>query len=266
MRIFAASWSAKIVLSVLVVASPVLAVALPGAERPAHHSARSAAPSPQPSGNPASVADLNAAIAPLKTTSHDVTMITNDSSFRGSVEPSRHAASLVAEAGNLHLAEVVDNGKVWLKMDLGAAANRQLGISGDQWMTLDPSKLATDNNLPIQVDGSDPIDMPGILAGVTSVTRVNPTQFKGTMDLGKVQGHNTPDPDAVRQAGTPAKSAPYALTTDPQGRITAFAVDTRSFDPSLSVEVGYTRYGAASPITEPTNAIPAPDSVYSVFN
>jgi hypothetical protein len=267
----------KVALTGVLVATPIIAVTTSRGDL--HLSAQSStSPSAVPAGSgvtgsaapaaasPADVTDLTAAIAPLKTTSHDVVMTTHDSRLKGSVDPARHAASLVATAGDLELDEVVDNGQVWLKMDLGASTNSQLGISKDQWMKLDPGKLNTDNNLPIRVNGSDPIDMPGIVAGVTSVTRVDPTHLKGVVDLTKVTGHNTPDPDEVKQAGDAAKAAAYTVATDTDGRITSFRVDTRSFDPALSVDIGYSRYGAASAITDPSTSVPAPDGVYSVFN
>lgn len=271
----------KFALTGVLVATPIIAITVPDADlRLSAHGSPSPSPAPangspaagspvvgSPAvGSPADVADLAVAIAPLKTASHDVVMTTHDSRLKGSVDPSRHAASLVATAGDLELDEVVDNGQVWLKMDLGADTNSQLGISKDQWMKLDTSKLKTDSNLPIQVNGSDPIDMPGIIGGVTSVTRVDANHLKGVLDLTKMTGHNTPDPDEVKQAGDAAKAAAFTVATDAQGRITNFRVDTRSFDPALTVDIGYSRYGAASAITAPSTSVPAPDSVYTVFN
>jgi hypothetical protein len=260
MGVSASARIAKFALTGVLISVPVVAAAAPaGAQRIADSPA---APSP----TPADISDLAATFAPLKTTSHDVIMKTRDSTLKGSVDPARHAASLVATAGELELDEVVDSGQVWLKMDLGDVANKQLGISPDKWMKLDSTKLVNDNNLPVRADGSDPIDMPGILAGVTTVSRVDATHLAGTLDLTKVTGHNAPDPDAVKRSGDAAKSVAYAATTDNQGRITVFRVDTTSFDPGLTVAIGYSNYGAPSAITKPANAIPAPDSVYSVFN
>ena len=133
-------------------------------------------------------------------------------------------------------------------------------------MTIDPAKLSATNHLPIQADASDPIDMPGILASVADVNRVNDTTFKGTLDLTQVSGHNQPDPDQVARAGDAAKQTPFTATNDASGRITNLTVDTSGFDAGLGVTIDYSDYGAGTPIADPAANSAAPDSVYSVFN
>jgi len=219
-----------------------------------------------PRSDPNDEADLRDTISALTTTSHNVAMTTPISTIKGSVDPAAKAAAIVATSGDLEVDEVVDDGQVWLKMDLGKDANSQLGISGNDWMALDPQKLSANNNLPIHADASDPIDMAGILAGVADAKRVDDTTFTGHLDLTKVSGHNTPDPDEVAQAGAAATATPFTVTTDDQGRILRFTVDTSGFDPGLGVAVDYSDYGAADPISDPASSSPAPDSVYSVFN
>src|SRR6185369_11047345 len=116
-----------------------------------------------PRSDPNDEADLPDTISALTTTSHNVAMTTPSSTIKGSVDPAAKAAAIVATSGDLEVDEVVDDGQVWLKMDLGKDANSQLGISGNDWMALDPQKLSANNNLPIHADASDPIDMAGIL-------------------------------------------------------------------------------------------------------
>ncbi len=211
-------------------------------------------------------ADLLGTLGALGTTSHDVVMTTSDSTIKGSVDPEARAASIAATSGDLEVDEVVHNGHVWLRMDLGRDANSQLGIIGGQWMSMDPAKMSATNHLPIQPDASDPIDMRGIFAGIVDVTHAHPTTFTGTLDLTKVAGRNAPDPDEVARAGEAATRTPFTVTTDDQGRIATLSVDTSAFDPALGVTVAYSGYGNATPITDPTGDVPAPDSVYSVFN
>lgn len=225
-----------------------------------------ATPTASPSGGSSDVAALAKAIAPLATTGHDLVMTTRDSRLAGSVDPGARAARVAVAAGEIKLDEIVDDGRVWLKMDLGVEGNTQFGIRPGRWMRLDPRTLATDNNLPIRLSAADPIDMPGILRGVTTVTRPSANRFTGAIDLTKVTGHNRPDPDSVAKAGNLAKSAPYTLTTDMRGRVTSFAVDTLAFDPGLSIQVAYSRYGDPSAITGPAGAIRAPRSVYAIVD
>jgi hypothetical protein len=219
-----------------------------------------------PKGDTGDQADLLDTLNALTTTSHNVVMTTNTSTIKGSVDPARKAASIVATSGDLEVDEVVDDGQVWLKMDLGKDANSQLGITGDQWMRLEPAKLTANNNLPIQSDASDPIDMKGIFAAAADVKRINDTTFSGTLDLTAITGHNTPDPDEVAQAGAAATKTPFTVTTDDQGRISNLTVDTSGFDPDLGVRVDYSDYGAGTPVTDPASTSEAPDSVYTVFN
>jgi hypothetical protein len=236
---------------VLAVAAPAAATAAPAAAAPKGDNDR---------------ADLLDTISALATTSHDVIMKTTNSTITGSVDPGGKAATIVATSGDLEVDEIVDDGHVWLKMDLGKDTNSQLGITGDQWMELEPTKLTANNNLPIQPDASDPIDMTGIFAGLVNVKRDSDTSFSGTLDLTRVNGHNSPDPDEVAQAGAAATKTPFTVTTDDQGRITNLTVDTSGYDPGLGVTVDFTDYGAASPITDPASSVTAPDSVYTVFN
>jgi hypothetical protein len=209
--------------------------------------------------------ELQATLGALDTMSHNVTMKTSNSLTRGTVDPVAGTSAIVVTQDTSEFDETVSGGSIWVKLDIDPATNRQLGVSPDTWMELDLGKLAPSNTLPIPADGSDPMDMAGIFAGVTDVAAVDSRHFVGTIDLGQVAGRNTPDPEEVRQAGAAANAAPFRVTADTKGRITEFLIDASAFDPNLSIDVTYGDYGVAKPVSTPPTAIPAPDDLYDLF-
>jgi hypothetical protein len=204
--------------------------------------------------------------AALATTGHNFTMTTVGSSMIGSVDPARHAAGAEATGNGVDLAEVVVNGQIYLRADLGAGLDQQTGITPNAWMTLDPAEITTTNELLVQPDGSDPVDLGGIETGITALQRSDVHHLQGTLDLTRVTGHTLPDPDEVVQAGNAAKSAPFTVTADASGRISQFEVNADGFDPTLSLRVDYSGYGAPHSITPPTGAVAAPAGIYALFN
>jgi hypothetical protein len=201
----------------------------------------------------------------LATEPHNVVMTTQGSDVHGSVIPGRKA-SVIAQSSGLEIDEIVDNGQVWVRANLGTDLDSQVGIQPNQWMALDPARIAANNELLIQPDGNDPVDLKGIMTGMTGMQRMDGHHLRGTIDLTKVTGHTLPDPDEVAKAGQEALKVPFTATADPQGRISDFTIDANAFDPALSLHVVYSSYGAADPVVDPTAAIPAPDSLYTVFN
>lgn len=209
---------------------------------------------------------LTAMIEPLKTTSHNVAMKTAGSNMTGAVNQAQRSAAAVVYGGGVVLSEVVHDGRIYLKADLGSKLNQQVGIDRDVWMAVDPAKLDRNNAMLVQSDGSDPIDLPGIAAGVTTLTVIDKTHLRGTLNLTKVTGHTLPDPQAVAKDGKPALEVPFTATADAQGRIINFHVIADSFDPSLTLNVTYSGYGAPAKITVPKSSVPAPAAVYTLFN
>jgi hypothetical protein len=133
-------------------------------------------------------------------------------------------------------------------------------------MQLDTAQIAADNQLLVQPDGSDPVDLPGIMTGVTAIHRIDATHLAGTIDLTRITGHTRPDPDEVKKAGAAAKKVPFTITADALGRVTNFTVDANAFDPILSVNVTFSDYGSGAAVTTPPASVPAPQNVYSLFN
>lgn len=224
-----------------------------------------AVPAAAPSGDPAAVAALTRSIAPLETLSHKVQMTTSRSKIQAAVDPPGGAGMLTDQEGSSQFAETVLGGQVWLSLDIDPNTNKQLGITPNTWMSLDPTKLPKNNALPIPPDASDPVDMPGILSGFNSVQQDSANQLSGTLDLTKITGRDRPDPNEVRQAGAAAKKVPYTLTIDGQHRISEFNADASGFDPGLSADIKYSSWGADPNVKAPSSSVPAPDALYTVL-
>ena len=241
-------------------AQPAIQPAIQPAGPPAGPPAATVAP-----GKP-DISAFTAMTAALATTGHNMQMRTVGSVMVGSVNPAGHTATADVKNGPLEIAEVVSHGDIFVRANLGSDLNNQIGIAPDVWMKLDRSQINAHNELLIQPDASDPVDMAGISAGITSIQQTDPTHLTGTLDLTKVTGHTTPDPSEVAKAGPPATAVPFTARADANGRISEFTVTADAFDPALSLEVTYTDYGSPDPITAPTSSVPAPPSVYSAFN
>jgi len=212
------------------------------------------------------LAPLESMIAPLATTGHDLLMTTPGSRLTSSVDPSSKTAGAIATSPGISLDQIVAGGRIYLKANLGADLDKEVGITPNAWMTIDPAKINRSNNLLIQPDASDPIDLKGILTGVTALTPAGAHRVNGFLDLTKVTGHTRPDPQEVEKAGAKAKHVPFTAVADAQGRIEKFTVSADAFDPELSLDVAYSKYGAPTPVQVPTAARPAPDAVYTLFN
>jgi hypothetical protein len=225
-----------------------------------------AAASPPTTARGPNLGPMTAMTAALGRTGHDVTMTTQSSTTVGIVDPTDHAASAIAKGDGAEIDEIVTNEQIYIRADLGTDLNTQAGISPHVWMTVDPSQISPDNELLIQPNGSDPIDIAGIMTGITALRQADAQHLQGTIDLSKVSGNTTPDPDEVSQAGAAATAVPFTVTADASGRIATFTVDADAFDPGLSVMIAYSAYGSAPPITPPTSPIRAPAGIYSLFN
>jgi hypothetical protein len=245
-----------------VAAPSVVSVTAPAAATVA---AVPAAPVAAPSGDPAAVDALTRSVAALDTLSHNVQMTTAHAKIRASVDPAGGTGMLIDQEGSSQFAETVLHGQVWLKLNIDPNTNKQLGITPNTWMSLDPAKLPKKNALPIPPDASDPLDMPGIFSGINSVQQDSANQLSGTIDLTKIAGRNRPDPNEVRQAGAAAKKVPYTLTLDGQHRISEFIADASGFDPGLSANIKYGSWGVEPNVKAPSSSVPAPDALYTVL-
>jgi hypothetical protein len=246
-------------------------------QTPHDHPVRDQTPSPAPPSassnsssdsiapNRTALDALDATAEPLETVGHNVTMRTDGSLSRGSVDPILGTSAVVVTQDTAELDETVVGGTIWVKLNIDRDTNDTLGISPRNWMIMDAGRLDQNNTLPLQVDGSDPIDLPGILAAIRDVTQTDAQHFHGTVDLTRIAGRNTPDPDEVQQAGAAATAVPFTAIADAERRIVRFSVNASEFDPGLSIDVTFSDYGNPSPIATPLSAIAAPDDLYQIF-
>ena len=215
---------------------------------------------------------LTAAVADLSETSYAVELTSpgDDSREVGTVDPRTRTGTLNASsltAGvDTKLDAVMMSPDVWVKLDLGPA-NEQLGIQSKSWMKLDTSKVADPRALPFDLgDFSDALDLSKLLTGVNA-QRADANSFKGTIDLTRATGVSAPDPQAVAKAGDKAKSVPFQAVVDDQGRLTRIKVDGASVSSDLEMEISFSDYGTAAPVSRPNDSeiVPTPDAVYQLL-
>jgi hypothetical protein len=152
---------------------------------------------------------------------------------------------------------------VWLKVDLGAAGNKQFGLNKAKWMAVDKSKI-TDNDA-VPTDANPSTFANDLLGGVVTVARVDDTHLKGTVDLTQMKSF-APDQEVLTRAGDKAKAVPFTATLDTKGRLTEVKTDGTGIDPGLTITMTFTNFGSAVSITKPADAIPAPAGLYTVLN
>lgn len=213
----------------------------------------SAAPSVSPQ------AALLNAFAQLKTTGYDISVTSSagDLSGTGSVNPGK-SASLNAtgsfQGTKLQLGAVQLGTDVYVKLDLGQL-NSTLGIP-TQWMKLDTTKF----NKPLFDTGSgSPFDVARLASAVTNLTATDAQHISGTLDFSKVAGSGLPTPSSSAQTAT------FQATLDDQGRLIELKINDGP-NQSLSQDIKISNYGSPSPVTAPTDSVPAPDAIYQFLN
>jgi hypothetical protein len=100
------------------------------------------------------------------------------------------------------------------------------------------------------------------------VQATDATHVTGTVDLTKATGINMPAASDLSTAGAAAKTTPFTVVLDDQGRIVDLKIDADSFDKTLTTEIGFSDFGSARPVTAPaaSDVVPAPASLYAVLN
>ncbi|MGI5239616.1 hypothetical protein [Dactylosporangium sp. CA-139066] len=187
----------------------------------------------------------------------------------GRVDAKAKAASVEmsgkVEGTTISLAYIVIAPDVWLKADLGAAGNKQLGITKTKWMHLDPAKVEDKTQLPIDTDGNPAIGTAGMLQGAADVKQADATHFSGVVDVTAADSLVAPDEQLLKKVGDKAKAVPFTATVDDQGRLTALKLDGSAIDPGLTIDLVFSGFDAVKPITKPSGAINAPASLYAMF-
>jgi len=217
-------------------------------------------------------AALVAALAKIGSTSSDVTITQHGLNGTGSFDPSAMTAQIelkgVEQGVNVDIQALQAGGQLYAKFDAGAAADAQLGIDQTKWMLVDQSKLTGPNAKPFDLSSPDTLDIAGMLAGVNAVQATDATHLSGTVDLSKATGINVPSASDLSTAGAAAKTTPFTVVLDDQGRIVDLKVDADGFDKSLTFEIGFADFGSARPVTAPaaSDIVPAPAGLYTLLN
>lgn len=193
----------------------------------------------------------------------------------GSVDPSTKSAGVEfkgTEGGtpvDVNLIQIDDT--FFAKLDIKAVQS-QLGVDPNTWLLVNEAKLNTPPNLPFDVSGSsDALDLDGLFTSVSGVAYPDPsdpTHITGTVDLTAATGVSAPDSQELNDAGAAAKTTPFTVTLDGQGRITNLKVDADAYDGDLTEDITFSDFGSPNPVTAPpaNEVVPAPQSAYQFFN
>lgn len=190
----------------------------------------------------------------------------------GSVDPTAHNVQIELtgqqDGANVDIQALQVGTDLYAKFDGGALINGQLGLDPSKWFQLDQSKLTGADAKPFDATSGDALNVAGLMAGLGGVRQTDPTHLSGTVDLTKATGVNAPSNDDLKTGGDAAKTTPFTATLDDQGRITELNVNADGFDKSMSFDVTFSSFGAATPVTAPAAAdvVPAPAAFYNLLN
>jgi hypothetical protein len=255
-------------LAVLTVAA--LSVAACSTPKPGGPAPAATQPSPTP---PPPKDALLASVKALSQTSSDLTLRQGTASGTAKVDPATKSATLtmtqVVSGTTIKVDLISIAPDVWLKIDLGAAGNRQIGIKSTKWMKIDKSKVTSDSAFPIDLTGdNDVLDMPDLLAGLVDVQRADLVHYSGTIDQTKAGGVSALSEEDTKKLGDKATSIPFTAVLDNQGRLTNVKIDTSAADPTLTTELTVNSYGSPVTIAKPADSdvVTTPPSLYALLN
>jgi hypothetical protein len=216
---------------------------------------------------------LLASLKTLSRTSSDLTLRQGAGSGTAKVDPVAKTATVsmsqVIQGTTIKLDLLWIDPDVWLKLDLGAAGNRHLGIKPTKWMKIDRSKVTSDVAFPIDLkSNSDVLDTPDLLTGLVDVKRGDLTHYSGTIDQSRTAGVLALSEEDTKKLGDNAKSTPFTAVLDGQGRLVNLKIDTTAADPTLTTELTVNSYGSAVTIAKPADSdvVPTPADVYTLVN
>jgi hypothetical protein len=226
----------------------------------------SASPTPDPKAVLAKSADA------LSTTPFAFTMSTDDGTTgSGTTDPVGHKAHVAIKGtanGTAMTMDMIMVGKdVWLKMDLGAAANKALGIVSGKYMHIDTTKVKNSAALGLNMADSDPAESAKLMQGLVDAQQIDATHYRATIDVTKAE-NSAVSQDSLDKLGDKAKAVPATITLDSQGRLSEVDLDLSMVKPGTAVKVTYSNYGAAVTIAAPAKAstVEAPQNVYKMFD
>ena len=233
------------------------------------HSGTVAASSPSPT----LLAPKDAVLASLKVlteTTYKYTLSSDGLDGTGAADPVAKKASMSVkgdkEGQRVSLDFILVGANMWIKMDLGAAANKTIGIP-NKFMHIDQAKLKDKSAFGFGTDGTDPAESVKLLKGLVEVQRVDAQHYTATLDLTQTTASSV-DKEKLDKLGDKAKAVPATITLDDQGRLSAVTIDLSAVDPSATIKVTYSDFGAPLTINPPakSNTVEAPKNVYNMFN
>jgi hypothetical protein len=227
-------------------------------------------PAGAPSSTPPAPKDvLLASVKTFDTTPCTFQIKQADKSGQGKTNPATKSASVTlsgkVSGQSISLGYLVIGTDVWMKFDLGAAGNKQLGINKTKWLRIDPTKVKDKTAIPVDANGAFSMGTPDFLDGVVSAQRTDSTHFSGIVDMTNANSMLAPDKSVLAKIGDKGKAVPFTATLDSQGRLIDFKADGTAIDPGVTIEVSFANFGVPQAITRPTGAVPAPAAVYAIF-
>ena len=155
---------------------------------------------------------------------------------------------------------------LYLKVDLGpmTASIPGLGGLGDKWLVADKAKIG-DTGLAAFLTSTESNKPEAFIKGVVTAEQTSPTEIKGTFDLAK-SAIGIATPAEIATVGDAAKSIPFAVTLDADGRISKIVLDMPKLPeyPEADLVTTFTDYGAAVEVPKPAadQTVPAPEMIY----
>jgi len=205
----------------------------------------------------------------LTQTTYKYTLSSDGLSGTGAADPAakKTSMSVSGDQGSAHIKMdiILIGTNLWLKMDLGAA-NKAAGIP-TRFMHIDQAKLKDKSKLGFSTDDSDPAESLKLLKGLVEVQRVDATHYTATVDLTQVTASSV-DASMLDKLGDKAKAVPATITLDDKGRLAALTIDLSAVDPTATIKVTYSDFGAPVTIDPPakSDVVEAPKNVYDMFN
>ncbi|MGI5240568.1 hypothetical protein [Dactylosporangium sp. CA-139066] len=214
---------------------------------------------------------LKAAVKNLDETAYTFGIKQGDMTGGGRIDSRAKVATMQigGDVGTTHIsvAYTIVTPELWIKADFGDDLNKQWGLDPVHWLLVDRSKVSSTATLPVDSSGAPELGVTELFKdGLGEVTRTDATHFAGTVDMTVANSVLAPSADTLKSAGAKAKAVPFTATTDDKGRLTSFVIDGASISSDLAMSLTFAGFGEIQPVTKPTGAIPAPDSVYQLFD
>jgi hypothetical protein len=153
----------------------------------------------------------------------------------------------------------------WVRLDAAEIALTGLPVAPDSWQHMVVSRLGGQAALPLDLSGTDLLDLAGVLAGVRTVRRSGIGQYTGTVDLTRMSGVSRPTATEIAAAGDAARSLPYDALLDAQGRLIRLTVQSGRGAPGLAMQISLSNYGSTPTVAVPAPAAQAPAEIYAIF-